>query len=281
MARPDLVGRPARPPSHPFDAVAPRYDAAFTDQELGRWLRAAVWERLGAAFRPGDTVLDLGCGTGADALWLARRGVRVLGIDASAGMLDVAEAKALAAGLDEWVSFARLDLHDLGDLIGRDGAEPSFDGAYSSFGPLNCLPDRRPLGATLGRLIRPGGTLVLVVMGPLCPWEVGWYLAHGHLRTAVRRCRAGVPARVGGLTLRVWYPSPRRLRRELAPDFEHVETVGLGVFLPPSEMGRLVPRAPRLFETLRRIEERTRATFPATWLNDHYVSVFRRRPGSG
>ncbi|HEY1015278.1 MAG TPA: methyltransferase domain-containing protein, partial [Herpetosiphonaceae bacterium] len=82
-----------------FDTVAERYDGDFTSRRLGGWLRAAVWRRLGAAFRPGDRALELGCGTGEDALWLARRGVAVTATDVSPGMLRVAAAKARAAGL--------------------------------------------------------------------------------------------------------------------------------------------------------------------------------------
>jgi len=56
-----------------FDAVASGYDAAFTERTLGRMLRAAVRERL--PFAAGDRVLELGCGTGEDAIWLDRKSV--------------------------------------------------------------------------------------------------------------------------------------------------------------------------------------------------------------
>ncbi|HET7034462.1 MAG TPA: methyltransferase domain-containing protein [Thermomicrobiaceae bacterium] len=259
---------------HAFDGVAGRYDADFSRQQLGRWLRAAVWRVLGDAVAPGQQALDLGCGTGEDALWLAGRGVQVTALDASAGMLAVAREKAQSAALMDRISFAQADLNELPAAHLPEGG---FDGAYADFGPLNCVADRPALGAELARLIRPGGRLVAVVMGPLCPWEVAWYIAHGHPRTAARRLRRRVRSRVGGGEITVDYPSPRRLRAEFAPGFQQIALVGLGTLLPPSDLGHLVGHAPRLFAALNGADERLRSRFPFTWLNDHYVAVFERR----
>jgi len=272
----------------PFDWVAGEYDATFTASRLGRWLREAVWGRLGTAFRPGDHVLELGCGTGEDAVWLAQRDVHVLATDASPAMLEVAQRKAKVAGVVERVSFACLDLIEIGDW--RLEIEPSespisnlqspiskYDGAFSNFGALNCLPDRRPVAEALAPWVRPGGQVVLVVMGPLCPWEVVWHLAHGEARTAFRRFRSGIEAHTGeDATVRVWYPSPRRLRAEFAPHFRHLRTVGIGALLPPSYLSHLVDRWPRVFERLAMLDRRLGHAFPWTWLNDHYLSVFER-----
>lgn len=260
-----------------FDAVAAGYDAEFTERRLGRWLRAAVWERLEAAFRPGGRVLELGCGTGEDALRLARRGLRVTATDVSPGMLEVAAAKAAAAGLDGRICFRQLDAGRLGAAADPALAGP-FAGAYSNFGALNCLPSRRDLGRALAARIAPGGLLALVIMGPLCPWESAWHLAHGELNTARRRWRSGVVAHVGdGRTLRVWYPSPRTLRAELAPDWRQIDLAGLGALLPPTQLAHLAERWPRSFATLALLERRFRRSWPWTWLNDHYLAVFERR----
>jgi SAM-dependent methyltransferase len=264
---------------HAFDAVAPRYDAAFTDQQLGRWVREVVWREMDRAFAPGDAVLDLGCGTGTDASHLAERGVRVVATDASSGMLDIARRKVERSGLSDRIAFARLDLRD----VRHDGLPSAIidaaplAGAYSDFGPLNCLPERRTLASSLAGVIRPGGTFIAVVMGPFSPWETLWYALHAHPRTAIRRFRSGVRSRVGEGMVSVWYPSPRTLRAEFADDFTHVKTLGVGIVLPPSDLGHLIPRAPRLFAAANNLDDRLRAYRPFTWLNDHYLVVFRRR----
>ena len=265
-------------PAHPFDAAAAGYDAAFTDRQLGRWVRGIVWERMAAAFKPGDRLLELGCGTGEDAVWLARRGVRVDATDAAPAMLAATRRKADSAGVGEFVTTRLLDLSQ-SSAVGKVAGEPleQYDGAYSNFGPLNCVEDRRALAGELARLVRPGGKLVLVVMGPLCPWEVAWHLARLRPRGAIRRFRSGQPAHVGDDVLPVWYPSPHRLAREFAPHFEVREHIGVGLLLPHSEMSGLVDRAPGLFAGLARIDRRFAGALPWRWLNDHYLMVLERR----
>lgn len=259
-----------------FDAAAARYDADFSGRLLGRWLRAGVRERLAELFPAGSRVLELGCGTGDDAVWLAERGVHVTAVDSSPAMLAAAAARVEQAQVADRVSLEQLELEELGRLAQPSGRR--FDGAVSNFGPLNCVRDRRPIAESLARCVRPGGRVALVVMGPVCAWEIAWHLARGRPRTAFRRFRSGAPAHVGGgATVRVWYPSPRRLRAELEPWFAHRETVAVGVVLPPPYLSSLVERRPDLFARLRRLERRIAERFPSPWLADHYLAVFERR----
>ena len=265
--------------SQPFDAAAAAYDTKFTQTRLAHWLREAVQTQLAAAFRPGDHVLELGCGTGEDALWLARRGVRVTATDVSQAMLAIAQRKAAAAGLTHLIDFAQLDLNQLetGDLPPAT-CHLQLSGAFSNFGPLNCLPDRRPVAEALTHWLRPGSRVVLVVMGPACPWEIGWHLLHGQPRTAVRRFKRGGEAHVGGgATIRVWYPSPRTLAVEFAPYFVVRDLLGIGCLLPPSYLSPLVDRWPDAFGALAQVERRLAHRWPWTWLNDHYLLVLERR----
>ena len=268
-------------PGHPFDAAAGVYDSDFTETQLARWLRETVWEVLGATFAAGDHVLELGCGTGEDAVWLARRGVHVTATDASTVMLDAAQRKAAAAGISDMIDFAAIDLSAMPVTNDRspitDHRLP-FAGAFSNFGPLNCLADRRPLAAALAGWLPRGGKVVLVVMGPACPWEIGWHLLHGKPGAAFRRLGSGVEAHVGdGATIPVWYPSPRTLASEFGDGFDVVELRGIGSVLPPSYLSHLVDRQPGLFSRLARLDQRIGKVWPATWLNDHYLMVLKRR----
>ncbi len=256
----------------PFDAAAAGYDAQFSDSRLGRMLRDSVRRLLGD-FGPGQRVLEIGCGTGADAVWLAERGVDVVASDQSPAMLETTRKRATKAGVD--LQTAVVDIGALPD--GLDNR--LFDGVISNFGPLNCVADRKPLARWLAERCAPGARLVLVVMGPICPWEIGWYALAGDLRSATRRFRSGGIAHAGGGgEVRVWYPSPRKLRAEFAEFFEPIGTRGVGVLLPPSDAAHVVDRAPRLFNTLGRIERRIDRLPGVPWLGDHYVQVFLRRP---
>jgi SAM-dependent methyltransferase len=265
--------RTVQPEPAAFDEAAAGYDAVFTGTLLGRMLRARVWEVLAAASRPGERVLDLACGTGEDALWLAQQGRQVVASDGSSQMLAVAAQKLQQAGLARQVVLQQKSLQALATAAGPNG-EPPFDGVLSNFGGLNTLPAWRPLAAALAQQVRPGGWAVLVVMGPVCPWEVGWNLLHGSPAAAARRWRGVAEAQVGARTIPVWYPAPRRLQRAFAPWFRRRALYSLGLWLPPSELAHLVSRWPRLFHWLDRAERRT-ARGTAGW-GDHYILHLQR-----
>jgi hypothetical protein len=79
-----------------------------------------------------------------------------------------------------------------------------------------------------------------------------------------------------GSEIAVWYPSPGRLRREFRPWFRHLYSAGIGVLLPPTDFRDLVDRWPRFFGAMADAERRIAGRFPATWLNDHYLTVLER-----
>ena len=104
-------------------------------------------------------LLDMGCGAGRLLIHFAKRGYRVLGVDLSDPMLDVAKAKALADGVK--IQFLKANLVELDAL--RD---KSFDYAaclFSTLGMINGKEERRSVVAHAYRLLRPGGKLILHV----------------------------------------------------------------------------------------------------------------------
>jgi SAM-dependent methyltransferase len=252
-----------------FDTVAAGYDAAFSHTRLGRELRRRVWERLEAAFAPGQQVLELACGTGEDALHLARRGVRVLATDASAAMLEIAAGKT--AGLP--VEHALFDLHSLSPA-GVLAARAPFAGAYANFGGLNVLAAYEPLAECLANVVEPGGCLIFVIMGRWCAWEIAWHLAHAQPRLALRRLRqGGAAARIGQAVVRVHYPSTRQLCRAFGAQFRLRRVRPLGALLPPTYLEPLTRRRFFPFGPLASIDRRL--TFPL--LADHTIYEWIRR----
>jgi SAM-dependent methyltransferase len=255
----------------PFDEMAAGYDESFTHTACATVLRGLVWRQLRTALAGRGTVLELGCGTGEDAVHLARAGHRVVATDASPEMIRVAQAKALAAGCADRIEFHVLPMESLHALP----PSPPFDGAFSNFGAINCVADLPRLGACLAERLRPGAPLLLVALGRCVPWEWFWFGLRGQPRKAFRRLQsAGVAWR--GTT--VLYPSPTRLAALLAADFEAVRRRALGSVLPPSYAAGWLDRRPRLLAALARLERWGQRIPALASLADHYVLEARRLP---
>ena len=250
-----------------FDHIGARYDVEFTNTELSRWFRARVWQRLGVLFKPGDQVLELGCGTGEDAIWLAKRGVSVLASDGSQAMIEETARKAKIEGLESRVETRLLDFNDAANW---NLPAQVFDGAYSNYGALNCIGDWSAIGKRLASAVKPGGKVGLGVIGPLCPWEIAWHGIHGDFHTATRRFHKSTVAHLDGSYFNVYYPTPSRLQDDFGEGFQRTLLWGLGVFLPPSDLYQPVGRRKRLARTLLSLERLTAPHWPFKYLGDHY-----------
>jgi len=252
--------------------MAADYDRQFTDSLIGRLMREAVWRQVDAKFREGDHVLEMNCGTGEDALHLARRGVQVLATDISTAMVEQVRTKASISAFGDLIEARRIAWEDLNDLM---GASVQFDGALSNFGGLNCVEDLRGAARGLSRHIKLGGTVFLCIMGPRCPWEWGWYLGHGQAKKAFRRLRRGGVA-WRGITIR--YPSIRETERAFFPWFRLRRVTAIGALVPPSYVEGWAQRHPHLTTFLDRIERRFESHPFMTALADHYLLELERLP---
>jgi len=154
-----------------FDRIADRYDLMNSVMTAGmhhRWReRAADLARL----EQGGSALDVCCGTGDLALALERRvgpRGRVVGLDFSAPMLELAEAKSRDAGAPvTWVQGNALEL-PFGD--------GEFDAVTVGFGARNVV-DLDGGIAEMARVVRPGGrVVVLEITTPRRP-PLSWFYA--------------------------------------------------------------------------------------------------------
>jgi cyclopropane fatty-acyl-phospholipid synthase-like methyltransferase len=240
----------------PFDALAARYDETFTSSKIGRAQRTSVWKELAKAFNPGDRTLEIGCGTGVDACFLARRGVRVIASDISSQMIDVTMRRVQEKGLQKLVTPLVLRAEDIATLSGSLSGKELFDGAFSNFGVLNCVGDLRQLALDLAALLKPGATALLCWMGPCCIWEMVWYLSHAQRAKGFRRLHQdGVSAKLAeGAFVRVRYPSVKHLARTFAPEFRLTAVKGIGIAVPPSYVEPWAERHPRLLKLCERAD---------------------------
>jgi SAM-dependent methyltransferase len=107
--------------------------------------------------------LDLGCGEGANALWLAEHGWYVAAVDISQTALDRAAADAAARNLEGSIDFQR---HDLTESL-PDGV---FDLVSAQFLHSTVPMDRAQLLRRAAGAVAKGGTMLIVDHGAAPPW---------------------------------------------------------------------------------------------------------------
>jgi SAM-dependent methyltransferase len=159
------------------------------------------FERLG--LRPGDRVIDMGCGAGRHAFEMYRRGADVVAFDQDTGELDkVSELFAAMRRAGEVPDGAEADTKE-GDALALPFADGEFDRVVASE-VLEHIPDDTAAIAELVRVLRPGGTMAVTVPRWL-PEKICWALSDayhqvegGHVRIYTDRglidklCRAGL-----------------------------------------------------------------------------------------
>jgi ubiquinone/menaquinone biosynthesis C-methylase UbiE len=255
-----------------FDRIAQDYDQIFTDSLIGRAQRDAVWKVLTRTFRADEKVLELNCGTGEDAIFLAANGVSVLALDASPQMIARAEQRLQHNAPQVSVVFCELPTERIGELH----PETQFDGVLSNFSGLNCVADLGAAASSLAGLVKQGGRLVLCFSTRFCLIEIMYYLAVGQWRKAFRRCKGYSEVTLDGMQFTVYYPTVRKIRQSFAPDFRLSFCTGIGVAMPPSYFEGWVRRHAGLVPLLRWTEALL-ATFPIfRSTGDHVLLCFEK-----
>lgn len=150
------------PSERGWDHVAEWYDTLISEQRSDHFERViypGVLRLLEVG--AGDRVLDVACGQGELCRRLRDGGARAVGVDASPALLDAARARS-GEGIDFLLGDARA-LHGTGEGAGLEPA--SFDAATCVMALMNIEPIA-PVFASIARLVRPGGRVVVVVLHP-------------------------------------------------------------------------------------------------------------------
>ena len=257
-----------------FSAKALVYDDYGADHPIILWARAQVRGHLMSLVPPGSHVLELAAGTGADAAFLAERGYRVHATDLADGMVAETRRKIEARGLADRLTAQQASFTELERVTGGP-----YDLVFSNFGGLNCLPDLTEMTRGLPGVLKPGGFVTLVIMPPVCPWELVQAL-RGDCKTAFRRLHpGGVMARVASAYFMTYYYRPRQVLRALGPGYRRVALRGLSVFSPPSYLENFSRHHPEVFRRLAALDERCGGWPLLNGLGDFFILTVQSTRG--
>jgi len=257
-----------------FDSVAADYDGPRGNNTLIQDMRSEMWRMLDTTFAPGSRLMDLGCGTGLDAVRMARVGHHVTATDWSQRMVDRTRQRAEHEQLTNSVQAIAVGSHELFRIQGH----AQFDGAYSNLGALNCVPNLSEMAEQCARLLKPRAALVFSVIGRICPWEIGYYaLRRNWKRLRVRFAPAMVPVGMNKQVVWTSYYTPREFYRAFERQFILRRWRGLCVLAPPPYMTQMREKHIRLYERLWRLDRRAAGWPVLRNLGDHFVMVMTKR----
>jgi SAM-dependent methyltransferase len=263
-----------------FDRAAKLYDATYgPPSESGRgnaligWLQNEFLTLLRDIFPVGAGLLDLGSGTGNEALAMVHNGYEVLGIDISPAMVRQAQTKMAVYGVQRGVSFRALPAAHLHKLDERG----PFQGAYSSLGTLNTEPNLDSVAHDLHDLLEPGAAFVAVVMSRYCLFETLRKLRRAKNGDVLNRSGEWKEARAGagGVVAPVKFYTPDEFAAHFAPYFTVESVCAFPLWMPPVQLHALYNANPEGF-TRREGRERRMRTWPGfrSW-GDHFLMVLR------
>jgi len=254
-----------------FDKAALHYDVTFTHSKIGKMQRDLVHKHLSKQIASVKNILEINCGTGEDAIWLAQQNFKITATDISPKMIEVAKKKA---------AFENLNLVT-GDItkLGATFSGQEFDLIFSNFGGLNCLskPELKQFFEDSETILAHKGTLILVIMPKNTFWEQLYFLVKAQFSSVFRRKKESVLAEVDGEKVRTYYYNPKDIVNLAGNSFKCVSQKPIGFFVPPSYLEPFFRNKNRLLRLLNSMENLISGWSFLSKRADHYIITLQKR----
>ena len=258
-----------------FNDQALFYDDEFTNSQIGQAQRKQVWRLLKSYIKPNMEVLEINCGTGTDAIELAKKGLKVIATDIAEQMIEKAQEKKNQIAENLNVQFYRMSFEE----INRQQFPQRFDLVFSNFGGLNCISPETTsqLSYNLATLVKPKGFLFLVYMTKYCLWEKAYYLWKKDTENGVRR-RKSMPVKVklGEKKIDVWYHPSKEVATYFKPDFTLNASFPVGLFVPPSYLEHFFSSKKSILQLLEMMDQFLGFSLFSDYA-DHQALIFQKR----
>jgi SAM-dependent methyltransferase len=263
-----------------FDSASGEYDFTISHNFVNTWIRRRSIDVLSRHIKSTDLTLEIGCGTGAEAIGISRKVAKLVAVDVAPRMIELVSAKAHALNLRDRLVPLRLaasEIFKLKDTVG----ELHFDSAYSLNGALNCEPRLADFVSQLHELLKPGGVFVCSIRNTLCLAEAVTHAAFLQFNRMNPRKHQPIMVSVGGRDIPSTYYSAGTFARAFEPCFHTEEVIALPALVPPAYLNEHYLRIRSITSAVERLDVLLSSTFPLNRLGDQTLFVFRnQRPQS-
>lgn len=250
------------------------FDDIYAGNTIVHYKRDRVRSHFMRYAKPDGNILELNSGTGEDAIFFANQDFKVHATDVSAGMQEQLRRKAQLlikreSITTELCSFTKLH------LLEKQGP---YDAIFSNFGGLNCTAELNKVLASFNTLVKPGGTVTMVIISKFCLWEF-LLLFKGKFKTATRRLFAGKgrTAHIEGQYFKCWYYSPSYMIKHLQKDFDLLAVEGLCTIVPPSYIEGFAEKHPVIYNWLKKWENRLKGVAPFKYWGDYFIISLKKK----
>jgi ubiquinone/menaquinone biosynthesis C-methylase UbiE len=257
-----------------FSKQARGFDEYDSRNSIIQYKRQRVRTHVQSFLTPGSNILELNSGTGEDAIWFAKLGHHVHATDVSMGMQEVMVQKLAGHPVANQISYELCSFTRLDQLKNRG----PYDIIFSNSAGLNCTGNLHKVLQSLTPLLKPGGVVTMVILPEFCLWET-LLVFKGKFKTATRRffSRKGVTAHIEGEYFTCWYYNPAYVVEHTKKEFEIMQVEGLCTLVPPSYLEDFPKKYPRIFNFLKKKEEKLKFRWPWKNIGDYYIISLRKR----
>jgi len=258
-----------------FDSASEEYDYTISHNYINSWIRRRSISELISLTRPSDVLLEIGCGTGTEAIQISKRVARIVATDISEKMLHVLERKVFAKKYGKKITGIRARAAEI------SAVQPFLPNgkvriAYSFNGALNCEPELYKVPEQLAQVIDDKGYFVCSIRNTLClPETMSHSLALQFDKLAVRRTQPTMVS-VGGMDIPSYYYSPAAFTRFFQSYFHVRRIIGLPAFLPPAYLNKYYLRTGVFRPFLEKVELAVGGWFPFNRLGDQTLFMFQK-----
>lgn len=257
--------------SEAFTKQSPIFDAIDYENNLVQLIRSNIREHVLQYASPYQSMLELNCGTGLDAVFFVEQGLHVHATDNAQGMLKQLVQKVSQNSLQDKLTFERCSFNEL-DRLERK----TYHHIFSNFGGLNCAEDLSMVIKSLDELMTKGSMAHLVIMPRFCVWEMLFALK-GDFKLAFRRFKKnGTDSQVEGVGFKTYYYSPKYVKKAFGNNYKTVSLKAMGCFVPPTYMYEMETKRPNVFKRLIKLDEKHAHRWPFYNLGDHYIITVQK-----
>lgn len=261
--------------SSAFDSAAEEYDFTIGNNYINTWIRKRSIRELQRLARPDDILVEIGCGTGAEAIEVSRMVSKIIATDISEEMMRLLRIEIRAKGLTEKIVSFLARASEIMRIAGiLDGEKPRI--VYSFNGALNCEPRLDEFVGALYSLLPDDGYFVWTIRNSLCLSEAVSHAAVLQFRRMAPRKKQPIMVSVGGLDIPSVYYSPSTFEQHFAPKFKLERLVGLPSLLPPAYLSDYYVKLKLITGIIERLETVLSDHFPLNRLGDQTLYVFKK-----